>query len=211
MWSYTLRRGPDGAVPALSLLDGRVDALLVTMLATGGSGAVDARAESGEGVGETWQDWDASALAALDVPVLQAVCATGPRAAWEESDSGLAPLDAATQVAIPEFDGRLLAGVISFKERDAAARPSGCRCPATCPTPSAARGSRAWRCATLGCAPCRAERRRVAMLLTSFPTKHAQGRHGGRARHARPARCACSTRSPPTACAWSGRSTTATR
>ena len=120
VWSYTLRRDADGRVPALELLAGNVDALVVTMLATGGSSAGDAVvAEGGDGVGEAWQEWDASALADLGVPVIQAVCATASRAAWQESDSGLAPLDAATQVAIPEFDGRLLGGVISFKERDA--------------------------------------------------------------------------------------------
>ena len=96
-------------MPALALLDGVVDALITTMLATGGSGAADNAAASGEGVGEQWQEWDAAALAALGVPVFQAVCATGSRAAWLESDSGLTPLDAATQVAIPEFDGRILA------------------------------------------------------------------------------------------------------
>jgi cobaltochelatase CobN len=89
------------------------------MLATGGSSAGDAvAAEGGDGVGEAWQEWDASALSDLGVAVIQAVSATSSRAAWEESSSGLAPLDAATQVAIPEFDGRLLGGVVSFKERD---------------------------------------------------------------------------------------------
>jgi cobaltochelatase CobN len=174
VWSYTLRRGPDGSVPALSLLADRVDALLVTMLATGGSGAADARATDAEGVGETWQDWDASALAALDVPVIQAVCATGSRAAWEESDSGLTPLDAATQVAIPEFDGRLLGGVISFKERDAEGSPVGVPVPRYVPHPErCGRVARlAVRSARLRALP--AERRRVAVLLTSFPTKHAK-------------------------------------
>ena len=167
--------GPGGNVPALALLDGHVDALIVTMLATGGSGAADAAADDGEGVGEQWQEWDATALAALDVPVIQAVCATASRAAWLESDSGLAPLDAATQVAIPEFDGRILGGVISFKERDTEGSPVGVRrCRATCPTPSAARASRGWPCAARGCATCPPTQRRVAMLLTSFPTKHAK-------------------------------------
>ena len=129
VWSYSLRRGPDGRVPALALLDGHVDALVTTMLATGGSGAADARAGGGEGVGESWQDWDASALAALGVPVIQAVCATVPRAAWTASDTGLTPLDAATQVAIPEFDGRVLGGVISFKERDEGESPVGAPVP----------------------------------------------------------------------------------
>jgi cobaltochelatase CobN len=174
VWSYTLRRDSDGHVPALALLDGHVDALIVTMLATGGSGAADAAAGDGEGVGEQWQEWDASALAALDVPVIQAMCATGSRAAWLESDSGLSPLDAATQVAIPEFDGRIVGGVISFKERDAEGSPVGVAVPRYVPDAErCARVARlAVRSARLRHLP--AERRRVAMLLTSFPTKHAK-------------------------------------
>jgi cobaltochelatase CobN len=174
VWSYTLRRDSDGHVPALALLDGHVDALIVTMLATGGSGAANAAAEHGDGVGEHWQEWDATALAALDVPVIQAMCATGSRAAWLESDSGLSPLDAATQVAIPEFDGRIIGGVISFKERDAEGSPVGVAVPRY--VPDAERCARvaklAVRSARLRHLP--AERRRVAMLLTSFPTKHAK-------------------------------------
>jgi cobaltochelatase CobN len=61
-------------------------------------------------------DWDASALAALDVPVLQAVAATRPRHEWERSAAGLGPLDAAMSVAIPEFDGRIVGPPFSFKE-----------------------------------------------------------------------------------------------
>jgi cobaltochelatase CobN len=152
VWSYSLRPDGDGRVPALDLLAGRVDALVVTMLATGGSGAAD--------------DWDASALAALDVPVIQAVCATCSRAAWEESAAGLTPLDAATQVAIPELDGRLLGGVISFKERDPV--PRYVRDPERC--------ARVARLAVRHAAQRRkpAAERRVAMLLTSFPTRHAR-------------------------------------
>lgn len=175
VWSGTLRRGGDGRVPALELLDGRVDALLVTMLATGGSGAADAAGQVGEGVGGAWQSWDATALAALDVPVLQAVCATGSRAAWEASDSGLTPLDAATQVAIPEFDGRILGGVVSFKERsDAADSPVGIAVPRYVADPErCARVARlALRHARLRHQP--PAERRVALLLTSFPTKHAK-------------------------------------
>ncbi len=132
------------------------------MLATGGSGAADA------------EHWDASALAALDVPVLQAVCATSSRAAWLESDSGLQPLDAATQVAIPEFDGRLLAGVISFKERDADDSPVGVPVPHYVADPE-----RCTRVARLAVRHARLRQiepaeRRVALLLTAFPTKHAR-------------------------------------
>lgn len=174
VWSYTLRRDSDGHVPALALLDGHVDSLIVTMLATGGSGAADATAGDGEGVGEQWQEWDATALAALDVPVIQAICATASRAAWLESESGLSPLDAATQVAIPEFDGRIVGGVISFKERDADGSPVGAAVPRY--VPDAERCARvaglAVRSARLRHTP--ATERRVAILLTSFPTKHAK-------------------------------------
>jgi cobaltochelatase CobN len=174
VWSYTLRRDAAGEVAALALLDGHVDALIVTMLATGGSGAADALAADGEGVGEQWQEWDASALAALDVPVIQAVCATGSRAAWMASDTGLSPLDAATQVAIPEFDGRLLGGVISFKERYAGNSPVSVPIPRYAPD-----RDRCGRVAGLAARFARlrhtpSARRRVAMLLTSFPTRHAR-------------------------------------
>src|SRR4051794_7520912 len=156
VWSTTLRRDGDGNVPALALLDGHVDALLVTMLATGGSHAGDAE-----------QRWDAAALEALDVPVFQAVCATSSRAAWEESGSGLTPLDAATQVAIPEFDGRLLGGVVSFKERGEGGSIVGAAIPRYVADPErCARVARlAVRHARLRTTP-NAEKK-VALLLTS--------------------------------------------
>jgi cobaltochelatase CobN len=37
-------------------------------------------------------------------------------AAWAASPAGLTPLDAAMQVAIPEFDGRIVGPPVSFKE-----------------------------------------------------------------------------------------------
>src|SRR3984885_2696542 len=102
------------------------------------------------------------------------MCATGSRAAWLESDSGLSPLDAATQVALPEFDGRIVGGVISFKERDAEGSPVGVAVPRYVPdVERCARVARlAVRSARLRQVP--AAERRVAMLLTSFPTKHAK-------------------------------------
>jgi len=169
VWSTTLRRGADGSVPALGLLDGHVDALITTMLATGGSHAADAAAGEGDE-----QRWDAAALEALDVPVIQAVCATGSRASWEEGEGGLSPLDAATQVAIPEFDGRLLGGVVSFKERDAQGSPVGVAVPRYVADPErCARVARlAVRHARLRATP--PADKRVAVLLTSFPTRHAR-------------------------------------
>ncbi|HEX8158208.1 MAG TPA: cobaltochelatase subunit CobN [Solirubrobacteraceae bacterium] len=171
VWSTTLRRNAAGEVPALSLLEGRVDALITTMLATGGSHA--AHAAVGDGSDE--QRWDAAALEALDVPVIQAVCATASRASWAENGSGLSPLDAATQVAIPEFDGRLLGGVVSFKERDPErAAAVGGPVPRYVADPErCARVARlAMRHARLRSTP--NATKRIALLLTSFPTKHAR-------------------------------------
>ncbi len=51
----------------------------------------------------------------IDKPVFQAVIATTQRQAWVESERGLAPADLAMHVVLPELDGRILAGAISFK------------------------------------------------------------------------------------------------
>jgi cobaltochelatase CobN len=62
---------------------------------------------------------DAGEFAPLDacgVPVLQAVIATTKRAAWEGSPRGLGASDLAMHVVLPELDGRLLAGIVSFKQ-----------------------------------------------------------------------------------------------
>ena len=87
-----------------------VDAVIVTVLAAGGTVAADAAAGGGEDA------WDVAALAALDVPVLQALCLTTPRETWAASSAALTPMDAAMQVAVPEFDGRLITVPFSFKE-----------------------------------------------------------------------------------------------
>ncbi|MDR6951618.1 cobaltochelatase CobN [Ancylobacter sp. 3268] len=51
-----------------------------------------------------------------DAPVLQAVVATTRRAAWREGARGLAAADLAMHVVLPELDGRVLAGALSFKD-----------------------------------------------------------------------------------------------
>jgi cobaltochelatase CobN len=50
-----------------------------------------------------------------DVPVLQAIVASTKRAAWSDSPRGLGAADLAMNVVLPELDGRILAGAISFK------------------------------------------------------------------------------------------------
>ncbi|HLH99008.1 MAG TPA: cobaltochelatase subunit CobN [Xanthobacteraceae bacterium] len=57
-----------------------------------------------------------SPLDAPGVPVLQAIIASTKRAAWAASPRGLGPADLAMNVVLPELDGRVLAGAISFKQ-----------------------------------------------------------------------------------------------
>ncbi|HEX3973202.1 MAG TPA: cobaltochelatase subunit CobN, partial [Stellaceae bacterium] len=55
----------------------------------------------------------------LDEPgvlVLQVVSATTRRAAWQSSPRGLGAADLAMHVVLPELDGRVLSGVIAFKD-----------------------------------------------------------------------------------------------
>jgi cobaltochelatase CobN len=153
----SLRPDADGQIPAVTeLLAGRVDALVVTVLAGGGSNASDA------------ETWDARALQALDVPVLQGLCVTSSRADWEASDAGLAPIDAAMQVAIPEFDGRLITVPFSFKEQGQDGVPVYTADP-----------ERAARVAGIAVAHARLRHtpnadKKIALVLSSYPTKHAR-------------------------------------
>ena len=52
----------------------------------------------------------------LGVPVFQVVMATTRRDGWAENARGLNPSDLAMHVVLPELDGRILAGAISFKQ-----------------------------------------------------------------------------------------------
>ncbi|MBZ9941936.1 cobaltochelatase subunit CobN [Mesorhizobium sp. BR1-1-13] len=49
------------------------------------------------------------------VPIFQVIVATTRRDVWETNQRGLAPADLAMHVVLPELDGRILAGAISFK------------------------------------------------------------------------------------------------
>jgi cobaltochelatase CobN len=59
---------------------------------------------------------DTTPLDGANVPVLQIALATSDRAAWIGATRGLSPADLAMHVVLPEVDGRLFAGVASFKE-----------------------------------------------------------------------------------------------
>jgi cobaltochelatase CobN len=57
-----------------------------------------------------------SPLDAPDVAVLQVISATTKRAAWRDSPRGLGAADLAMHIVLPELDGRVLAGVVAFKD-----------------------------------------------------------------------------------------------
>ncbi|HVF74347.1 MAG TPA: cobaltochelatase subunit CobN [Acidimicrobiales bacterium] len=153
VYCYSLRDGID-----LELLRG-CDAVVTTVLAAG----------SADG-----DDWDPGAMAHLGVPVVQAVAATQPSAAWEASDSGLTPIDVAMAVAIPEFDGRIVTVPFSFKETvddgdDLGAPVTAYR---TRPDRVARVAGIATRLARLGHVP--VDERRVAVVLSAYPTKRSR-------------------------------------
>ncbi len=174
VFCYSLRPGPDGRVRAAELLaEHGVDALVVTVLAAGGSNAADAMAGAGEERPEGWASWQVPALDALDVPVVQGICVTTSRAAWAAADGGLSPLDAAMQVAIPEFDGRVVGVPFSFKEPiEVAPGAAPVLVYRADPERAARLAGIATRLARLRQVP--NERKRVAVVLSNYPTKHAR-------------------------------------
>jgi cobaltochelatase CobN len=151
-----------GADAGLYELLGRTDAIVATVLAAGGTRASDASAGGDD------EAWDIGALAELDVPVLQGLCLTSSQAAWEASDAALSPMDAAMQVAIPEFDGRLITVPFSFKEEG----PDGVPVYAADPERAARVAGIAVRHAALKHKP-NADKR-LAVVFTAYPTKHSR-------------------------------------
>ncbi|MFI6283849.1 cobaltochelatase subunit CobN [Streptomyces sp. NPDC051018] len=151
-----------GADPGLFALLGTADTLIATVLAAGGTTAARASAGGDE------EAWDIGALAELDVPVLQGLCLTSSRRDWEESDAALTPMDAAMQVAIPEFDGRIVTVPFSFKEEG----PDGVPVYAADP-------GRAGRVAGIAVRHARLRHKtnaekKVALVFTAYPTKHSR-------------------------------------
>ncbi|HXW00158.1 MAG TPA: cobaltochelatase subunit CobN, partial [Anaerolineae bacterium] len=65
--------------------------------------------------GATSAGWNVAALEVLGVPVLQAISSGMAEEEWRLSQRGLRPLDVAMNVALPEFDGRIITVPISFK------------------------------------------------------------------------------------------------
>ncbi len=158
VYCTSLRNPPEDLLELL----GGVDAMVVTVLAAGGATPAAAGAGGDDG------SWDVKHLAALDIPILQGLCLTSSRARWSANDDGLSPLDVATQVAVPEFDGRIITVPFSFKEIDSDGLISYVPDPERC---SRVAGL-AVNHARLRRVP--PARKRVALLFSAYPTKHAR-------------------------------------
>ena len=150
------------AEPELLELLGTADALITTVLAAGGSTPATV------GAGGADDSWNVAHLVALDVPILQGLCLTSSREQWSGNDDGLTPLDVATQVAVPEFDGRIITVPFSFKEIDDEGLISYVPDPERC----ARVAGLAVRHARLRSVP--AADKRVALVFSAYPTKHAR-------------------------------------
>ncbi|WP_299688463.1 cobaltochelatase subunit CobN [uncultured Tateyamaria sp.] len=126
---------------------------------------VNATAFSGKGAEGT------SPLDAGDVPVFQVALATSTRTAWADAERGLSPADLAMHVVLPEVDGRILAGVASFKEpqdEDAALQFSRyAHAPDASRVRAVADRVKAW--VDLGATPTR--HRQLALVLSTYPGK----------------------------------------
>src|SRR3954470_24343633 len=158
IFSSSLRSAPDELYAAL----GTLDALVVTVLAAGGSQPATASAGGDD------EAWDVERMAALDIPILQGLCLTSSREEWEASDDGVTPLDSATQIAIPEFDGRIITAPFSFKEVDQDGLPRYVADPERC----ARVAGIATKHAKLRHVP--ASERKIALMLSAYPTKHSR-------------------------------------
>ncbi|WP_225869938.1 cobaltochelatase subunit CobN [Glaciimonas sp. PCH181] len=69
--------------------------------------------------GPTPAGWSVSVLEQLNVPVLQAITSGMTQDQWQQSARGMNPLDAAMDVVLPEFDGRIITVPVSFKTKAA--------------------------------------------------------------------------------------------
>ena len=109
-------KSKDGGKPAaFKFFEGKADVLISTLSFALGEVSNSNVTLAGEAV---------DSLEHLGIPVIQAIASGMPRGAWEGSRRGLNALDTAVNVAIPEFDGRIITVPISFKERNAAGAES---------------------------------------------------------------------------------------
>ncbi|MBL8575959.1 MAG: cobaltochelatase subunit CobN [Mesorhizobium sp.] len=110
------------------------------------------------------------------VPVMQVIVATTRREAWENSPRGLGPADLAMHVVMPELDGRILAGAISFKDDGGLDPELGFRVFANRPEPDRVDQVAARIEAMVRLQATPRDKRRLAIIMPDYPG--AAGRTG---------------------------------
>ncbi len=110
IFTSSLKSKQGGKPRAFQWIEGRADVLVSTLSFALGEVNTGDVTEAGKAI---------TALEQLNIPVIQAIASGMPRGAWEGSRRGLNSLDTAVNVAIPEFDGRIISVPVSFKERGA--------------------------------------------------------------------------------------------
>ena len=111
LFTSSMRAMDDGVPAALRLMEGRASVIITTLSFALGEINTGDVTLAGDNV---------SILERLGVPVIQAISSGMARGNWEVSRRGLNALDTAINVALPEFDGRIISVPVSFKERNAA-------------------------------------------------------------------------------------------
>lgn len=111
IFTYSLREQVNGRPVIFDLFcteDGKrlPDVVISTLSFALGKAPLGGAAQAG---------WEVEALQDLGVPILQAIAGGMEKEQWELSARGLAPLDTAMNVALPELDGRIITVPISFK------------------------------------------------------------------------------------------------
>jgi cobaltochelatase CobN len=110
IFTSSLKARENGKPVVFQWIEGRADVLISTLSFALGDVDTGKVTQAGEAV---------TSLERLGIPVIQAIASGMPQGAWEGSRRGLNALDTAVNVAIPEFDGRVISVPISFKERGA--------------------------------------------------------------------------------------------
>jgi cobaltochelatase CobN len=121
------------------------------------------------------RDDDSFVLDEADCPILQAIPVGSARDAWEASPRGLSAADLAMQIALPEFDGRIAAGPISFKAEEEADPALAFSRRVQAPDVSGIDAVASMAAAWVRLARTPRHERRLALVLSDYPAR------GGRA------------------------------
>src|SRR5258708_1027021 len=108
VFTSSLKAKDNGIPAAFKYIEGRADVLITTLSFALGEVNTGSVTQPGEAI---------SSLERLGIPIVQAIACQMPQGAWEGSRRGLNAVDTAINVAIPEFDGRIISGGVSLKER----------------------------------------------------------------------------------------------